>query len=468
MVELKEQSKSLLLVGLLGGLGDLTAGGFLTGGLFDDTDSDGLSHVSNGETTERGVGGEDLNDKGLLGDKLDHSGVTSLDAGGLVFGGLTSSLVDLGADLGKLAGDVSGVAIEDGSVSVLDLTGVVKNDDLGNEHLGVLGGVVLGVRADEASLDILDGQVLDVESNIVSGSGLLDLFVVHLDGLDLGGGSDGSEDDDHTGSDDTSLDTADWHSADTADLVDVLEGETKGLIEGSLRGGDSVEGFKEDGSLVPGHVGGALDHVVTVPARDGDELDLGGVVADLLEVSGKFLLDFVVSFLRVEGGGIVHLVDGDDHLFNTHSLSEESVLTSLTIGGETRLELTLTGGNHEDGGVSLGGTSDHVLDEISVTGGINDGEDSLGRLELPEGDINGDTTLALGLEFVQNPCVLEGGLTHLLSFLLELVDGSLIDTTALVDQVTGGGGFAGIDVADNDEVKSIFFFAHFGCVFSVL
>lgn len=36
--------------------------------------------------------------------------------------------------------------------------------------------------------------------------------------------------------------------------------------------------------------------------------------------------------------------------------------------------------------------------------------------------------------------------------LLELLDGTRVDTTALVDQVTGGGRLAGIDVADNDDV----------------
>lgn len=45
--------------------------------------------------------------------------------------------------------------------------------------------------------------------------------------------------------------------------------------------------------------------------------------------------------------------------------------------------------------------------------------------------------------------ILEGTLSELSSLLLELLDGTLVDTTALVDQVTGGGGLAGIDVADN-------------------
>ena len=45
--------------------------------------------------------------------------------------------------------------------------------------------------------------------------------------------------------------------------------------------------------------------------------------------------------------------------------------------------------------------------------------------------------------------ILEGTLSKLSSFLLEFLDGTLIDTTALVNQVTSGGGLAGIDVTDD-------------------
>jgi hypothetical protein len=47
------------------------------------------------------------------------------------------------------------------------------------------------------------------------------------------------------------------------------------------------------------------------------------------------------------------------------------VLTSLAVLGDTSLELTSTGGNDENSAVGLGGTSDHVLDEVTVTGGID-------------------------------------------------------------------------------------------------
>lgn len=129
------------------------------------------------------------------------------------------------------------------------------------------------------------------------------------------------------------------------------------------------------------------------------------------------------------------------------------MLSGLTILGDTSFEFTDTGGDDQDGTIGLGSTSDHVLDEISVTGSVNDGDVVSGSLELPQGDVDSDTSLSLGLELVKNPCVLEGGLAQLGGFLLELFNGSLVDTTTLVDQVTGGGGLSGIDVADNDDVN---------------
>ena len=93
------------------------------------------------------------------------------------------------------------------------------------------------------------------------------------------------------------------------------------------------------------------------------------------------------------------------------------MLTSLAILGDTSLELTSTGSDDENSAVGLGGTSDHVLDEITVTGGVNDGNLVLGSLELPESNVDGDTTLTLSLELVKDPCVLEGTLAEFGGFL---------------------------------------------------
>lgn len=57
----------------------------------------------------------------------------------------------------------------------------------------------------------------------------------------------------------------------------------------------------------------------------------------------------------------------------------------------------------------------------------NDGDMVLGSLELPEGDIDGDTTLTLSLELVKNPGVLEGTLAELGGFLLSIVSVTVDD-----------------------------------------
>ena len=121
-------------------------------------------------------------------------------------------------------------------------------------------------------------------------------------------------------------------------------------------------------TLVPGAVGGNLDHVVYVESGDGDESDSLGVEADLLDEGRGLLADLLEAVLGPLGG--VHLVDGNDELLDTEGVGEQSVLTSLAILGDTSLELTSTGGNDENSAIGLGSTSDHVLDEITMTGGV--------------------------------------------------------------------------------------------------
>ena len=201
------------------------------------------------------------------------------------------------------------VAIEDWGVAVSDLTRVVHDDDLSGEGLGLLGGVVLGVGGDVSSSDVLDGNVLDVESDVVTGAGLWEGLVVHLDGLNFSGDVDWGEGGEHAGLDDTGLDSPNWHRSNTTDLVDILEGKSEWLGGWSRWWDDGVEGFEHGlagelalldflgPSLVPFHVGGLLNHVVSVPSRDGDESNGLGVESNLLDVVGDFGSDFSESLL---------------------------------------------------------------------------------------------------------------------------------------------------------------------------
>ena len=51
--------------------------------------------------------------------------------------------------------------------------------------LALFGRVVLGVRGNVATTDFLNGDVLDVETNVVTGKSLRKRLVVHLHGFDL-------------------------------------------------------------------------------------------------------------------------------------------------------------------------------------------------------------------------------------------------------------------------------------------
>ena len=117
---------------------------------------------------------------------------------------------------------MSGVAIKDGAVAVGNLSGVVEDDDLGGEVGHTRSGLVLGVRGDVSSLDVLDRDVLDVEANVVSGDSLGERLVVHLNRLDLSGQHVGGEGDDHAGLDDTGLNTTHRDCSNSSDFVDIL------------------------------------------------------------------------------------------------------------------------------------------------------------------------------------------------------------------------------------------------------
>jgi len=433
-----------------------------------------LSHVTDGETTKWWVLSESLNTHWLGWNHLDDGSITRLDELWRGFDGLTSTTIDLLNELSELASNMSSVAIEDWSVSVSDLTRVVHENDLGVEGIGTLWWIVLGVTSNVTTTDFLNGNVLDVEADVVSGKTLSELFVMHLDGLDFSGDTSWGEGNNHSWLDDTGFDTSDWNSANTTDLVHILEWETEWLLSWSAWWLNGIDGLEEGlarglaslglllPSLVPWAVWRWLNHVVTVETRDWDERNGLGVESDLLDEVGSLLDNFLVSVLRPLGG--VHLVDSNDELLNTKGVGKESVLTGLSILGDTSLELTSSTSNDENGAISLGSTSDHVLDEITMARGINDSNIVLWSLELPESDIDGDTTFTLSLQFVKNPGVLEGTLSEFGGFLLELLNGTLVNSTALVDQVTSGGRFTRIDVADDDDVNVGLFLSHFDCV----
>jgi len=294
---------------------------------------------------------------------------------------------------------VGGVAVQHGRVVVLDHV-VVEDDDLGEEAAHLVARLVLVVGGDVTAVDVLDGEALDVEANVVSRLGLVEGLVVHLDGLDLGGLADRREAGDHAGLDDAGLDAADRHCADALDLVHVLERQAQRLVGGALRGLGLVEHLHDgqrDVLLLVGVVPRdvllgelVVDEVGAGPAGDGQELGLL-VDALLLEEELDLVADLVEALLAERlGGGGVHLVAANNELLDAQGVGQDHVLLGGALDGPAGLEATGVGGDHDHGEVGLRRAGDHVLDEVAVARGVDDGPVILLGPELPEGNVDGD------------------------------------------------------------------------------
>jgi len=220
---------------------------------------------------------------------------------GFSFEFFSGSSVDLGVEGFEFAGNMGGVAIEDGGISGLDLSWMVENDDLCEHVNGFSGWVVFLVSTDVSSFDVFDGNVFNVETDVVPWDGFGQLLVMHFDGFDLGFDVNWGENDIHTGFDDSGLDSSDGYGSDSSDLVNILQWESEGFVCWSLGWDDLVEGLEQSHSFVPWHVVGGSDHVVTDPTGNGNEGNFVGVVTDFLQV----LLD-LSSDLVESGFSVVH------------------------------------------------------------------------------------------------------------------------------------------------------------------
>ena len=86
------------------------------------------------------------------------------------------------------------------------------------------------------SLDVLGGDVFNVEADVVAGKSLRHVLLVHLHGLDLGGQVHGGEVDHAAGLQDTGLHTANGHCSDTTDFVDILNrGKLRNVTRKNLK-----------------------------------------------------------------------------------------------------------------------------------------------------------------------------------------------------------------------------------------
>jgi len=119
------------------------------------------------------------------------------------------------------------------------------------------------------------------------------------------------------------------------------------------------------------------------------------------------------------------------------------------------------GGNHEQPDIGLGRTGDHVLNEIAMARGIDNGVMVGRREEFLSGASNGNTTGTLFLGLIHVESESERILTKGLSFILQLLHLSLRDTPELENQSAGGGRLAGVDMTADNDGDMLLSFRHF-------
>jgi len=230
---------------------------------------------------------------------------------------------------------------------------MVKDNNLGIKGRSLLAWVVLIIGADITSFDIFDRDISDGETDIVTWGSKWQLFVMHLDGLAFRGKRAWGEFDDHSWFQQTGLNSTDWDRTDTGDLEDVVDWKSQWLVGWSDWGSHSVEGSDKGSTFVPWHVvltglGLFGKHVLAGQTGEWNEGDLVNLVTGFLQESGSLFLNFLISVLGVVDRWVIHLVDTDTHLFNTEGESKKSMFSGLAVFGDTSLELTSLGGDHQD------------------------------------------------------------------------------------------------------------------------
>merc|ERR1712019_315391 len=140
--------------------------------------------------------------------------------------------INLLLNLSELAGNVGSMAVKHRAVSV---------GDLGSEVSHATGRLILGVGSNISSLNVLDGNVLDIEANVVSGNSLGKGLVVHLNRLHLSGQLVGGKGDNNARLDDSGLNPANGHCSNTSNFVDILKGKPEGLVGGPCWRDDGIK-----------------------------------------------------------------------------------------------------------------------------------------------------------------------------------------------------------------------------------
>lgn len=137
----------------------------------------------------------------------------------------------------------------------MDGSGVIKNDDLSQESNSFSRWVSFRVRGNISSFKFFDGNVFNIETNIVSWNSFGELFVMHFNRFDHSGFISRGKVTFHIGFKDTGFNSSDGDCSNSSNFVNILERKSEGFFCGSFGGVNLIKSFEESWSFVPGSVG---------------------------------------------------------------------------------------------------------------------------------------------------------------------------------------------------------------------
>ena len=345
---------------------------------------------------------------------------------------------DLTGDVKRTDEELRTIVVVERSVAAAFV--LLQDVDLSLEHSVRSDG--LGLGHDLTSLDFLLVDTTEEETYVVTSLTLVEELAEHLD---TGDDSltrlicETDELDRVADVDGTSLDTTGNDSTTTSDGEDVLDRHKEGLVNKTLRKRNvAVNSVHELHDLV-------FPNFLAVKGTKSGTTDDGAILIKLVESEEVTNLHLdEVEHLRIINK--VNLVHENEDLRDVNLTGEQDVLTGLR-------HRTISGGDNQDSSVHLGGTSDHVLDVVSVAGAVYVSIVAVGGLVLDVSRVDGDTTL-----------LLLGGVVNLIEG-LDLVG---ITSDSLSENLGDGGGqgrFTVVNMANCTDVDMRFrslecFFCH--------